>query len=202
MINLGVLISGSGTNMCAIQEAILAKKLDAKITLVVASRPQAKGLVRAQEYGLPTLSMSKELYENPIVADEVIATELELAGVDYVVMAGYMRKVYAPILQTFPNRVLNIHPALLPSFTGAHAIEDAYKKGVKVTGVTVHFANEIYDAGPIIAQSPVVISEGMTLEELEAKIHGVEHVLYPQVLQKLSENKVEITDSGVVKVYD
>lgn len=102
--------------------------------------------------GIQTLTLSKDVYADPIAADEIIAHELLERGCEYVVMAGYMRMVHTPLLAAFPNRVVNLHPALLPSFTGAHAIDDAFARGVKVTGVTVHFANEIYDNGPIIAQ--------------------------------------------------
>ena len=109
--------------------------------LVVASRPSAFGLKRAEAAGIQTLSLSKEVYADPIAADEVIAHELIAAGAEYVVMAGYMRKVHAPRLATFPNRVVNLHPALLPSVQGAHGIQDAYDRGVKVTGVTVHFGS-------------------------------------------------------------
>ncbi len=154
-IKLGVLISGSGTNLQALIDAIAAGKLDATIELVVSSRPSAYGLKRAEAAGIQTLTLSKEIYADPMVADEVIATELRRAGVDYVLMAGYMRMVHDPILASFPNRVVNIHPALLPSFKGAHAIQDAFDYGVKVTGVTVHFANRRWRrAGPSTSSRP------------------------------------------------
>lgn len=191
-IKLGVLLSGSGTNLQAIIDAIQAGKLDATIELVVSSRPSAYGLKRAEAAGLQTLTLSKETYEDSFVADMVIATELKRYNVDYVVMAGYMRKVGAPILESFPNRVLNLHPALLPSFRGAHAIQDAYEYGVKVTGVTVHLANADYDCGPIIAQRPVVVEEGWTVDRLEEAIHQVEHQLYPEVLQLFAQDRVHV----------
>jgi len=127
----------------------------------------------------------------------VIATELKRYNVDYVVMAGYMRKVGVPILNTFLNRVLNLHPALLPSFRGAHAIQDAYEYGVKVTGVTVHLANADYDRGPIIAQRPVVVEEGWTVDQLEEAIHQVEHHLYPEVLQLFAQDRVHVEGQKV-----
>ena len=111
-----------------------------------------------------------------------------------------MRKLTPVVLDAFPDRVLNLHPALLPSFKGAHAIADAYAAGVKVTGVTVHFANEDYDKGPIVAQEPVRVEEGMTLDELEARIHAVEHGLYPRVLRALAEGRVKIDDDRRVSV--
>lgn len=199
-IKLGVLISGSGTNLQAIIDRIAAGTLDASIELVVSSRPSAFGLKRAEKAGIQTLTLSKEVYADPIVADEVIATELKRHGVEYVVMAGYMRMVHAPILATFPNRVINLHPALLPSFPGAHAIQDAYGRGVKVTGVTVHFANQDYDAGPIIAQRALPIEEGWTADELEAHIHDIEHVLYPDTLQLIAEGRVHVGSDGRVRI--
>lgn len=197
-IKLGVLISGSGTNLQAIIDRIAAGTLDASIELVVSSRPSAYGLKRAEAAGLQTLTLSKEIYSDPMVADEVIATELKSRGVDYVIMAGYMRMVHAPILASYPNRVVNLHPALLPSFKGAHAIQDAYDYGVKVTGVTVHFADDKYDCGPIIAQRPVVVEEGWTVDELEAHIHEVEHELYPDVIQLLAQGRVHVEGRKVV----
>lgn len=199
-IKLGVLISGSGTNLQALIDAIAAGKLDASIELAVSSRPSAYGLKRAEAAGIQTLTLSKEIYADPIVADEVIATELRRAGVDYVLMAGYMRMVHDPILASFPNRVVNIHPALLPSFKGAHAIQDAFDYGVKVTGVTVHFANSDYDCGPIIAQRPVEVEEGWTVDQLEVRIHEVEHQIYPHVAQLLAEGRVHVREDGHVVI--
>ncbi|RHD74216.1 phosphoribosylglycinamide formyltransferase [Olsenella sp. AM30-3LB] len=199
-IKLGVLISGSGTNLQALIDAIAAGKLDASIELVVSSRPSAYGLKRAEAAGIQTLTLSKEIYADPMVADEVIATELRRAGVDYVLMAGYMRMVHDPILASFPNRVVNIHPALLPSFKGAHAIQDAFDYGVKVTGVSVHFANSDYDCGPIIAQRPVEVEEGWTVDQLEARIHEVEHQIYPHVAQLLAEGRVHVRKDGHVVI--
>ena len=197
-IKLGVLVSGSGTNLQAIIDRIAAGTLDATVELVVSSRPSAFGLKRAEAAGIQTLTISKELYADPLTADEIIAAELKRHGVDYVIMAGYMRMVHAPILETFKNRVVNLHPALLPSFKGAHAIQDAFDYGVKVTGVTVHFADDSYDCGPIIAQRPVAVEEGWTVEQLEAHIHEVEHQLYPDTIQLLAEGRVHVDGRKVV----
>ena len=199
-VKIAVLISGSGTNLQAIIDRIADGSLNAEIALVVSSRPSAAGLKRAEAAGIQTLTLSKDIYADPYTADEVIATELFRAGVEFVVMAGYMRMVHSPLLASFPNRVINLHPALLPSFQGAHGIEDAYRRGAKVTGVTVHIANEVYDQGPIIAQEPVRIEEGMGLEELEASIHAVEHGLYPQVVQLLADGRVHVEDDLTVTI--
>ena len=200
MIKLGVLISGSGTNLQAIIDRIAEGTLDASIELVVSSRPSAYGLKRAEAAGLQTMTLSKEIYADPLLADEIIATELKMHGVEYVIMAGYMRMVHEPLLAAYPNRVVNLHPALLPSFKGAHAIQDAYDYGVKVTGVTVHFADDRYDCGPIIAQQALVVEEGWTVDELEEHIHAIEHVLYPDTIQLLAEGRVHVRENGTVEV--
>ena len=122
----------------------------------------------------------------------MIAEALAQAGAEYVMMAGYMRKVTPVMLGAFPDRVVNLHPALLPAFKGAHAIQEAFDAGVKVTGVTVHFANEDYDRGPIIAQRAVEVLDDDSLDDLEARIHAAEHELYPQVLRALAEGRVSV----------
>ena len=199
-IKLGVLISGSGTNLQALIDRIADGSLDATIELVVSSRASAYGLKRAEAAGIQTLTLSKELYTDPLVADQVIAAALKQVDVDYVIMAGYMRMVHAPILEAYPNRVVNLHPALLPSFKGAHAIDDAYNYGVKVTGITVHFADDKYDCGPIIAQRALAVEEGWSLDELETHIHELEHKLYPEVVQMLAEGRVRVRDNGTVEI--
>lgn len=197
-IRLGVLISGSGTNLQAIIDRIAAGTLDAEVAIVISSRPSAYGLKRAEAAGIQTMSLSKEVYADPITADEVIASTLVREKVDYVIMAGYMRMVHAPILRTFQNRVVNLHPALLPSFKGAHAIQDAFDYGVKVTGVTVHFADDRYDCGPIIAQRALPVQEDWDVDTLEAHIHEIEHELYPDTIQMLAEGRVHVEGNKVV----
>lgn len=199
-LKIGVLISGSGTNLQALIDQIAAGALNAQIVLVVSSRPKAAGLKRAAAAGIQTLALSKELYADPWDADEVIATELKRAGAEYIIMAGYMRKVHAPLLELWPDRVVNIHPALLPSFQGAHGIDDAYARGVKITGVTVHFANAVYDQGPIIAQEAVRVEEGWSVDDLEAAIHAVEHRLYPHVVQLLADGRVHVRENRTVAI--
>ena len=199
-LKIGVLISGSGSNLQAIIDRIDQGTLDAEIVLVISSRPDAFGLTRAEKAGIPTLALNREVYQDAPAANKRIADALKEAGAEYVIMAGYMRKLTPVVLDAFPDRVLNLHPALLPSFKGAHAIQDAFAAGVKVTGVTVHFANEDYDKGPIVAQEPVRIEEGMTLDELEAAIHAVEHVLYPRVLRQLAEGSIAVGADRKVRI--
>lgn len=198
-LKIGVLLSGSGTNLQAIIDAA-AEGLPVDIALVVSSRPDAYGIERARAAGIPTLVMNREKYADVLAADAQIVEALRKAGAEYVVMAGYMRKVTSVMLDAFPNRVLNLHPALLPSFKGAHAIADAFNAGVKVTGVTVHFANADYDKGPIVAQRAIAVAENDTLDTLEAKIHDVEHVLYPEVIGLIAEGRVAV-DSSTNKVH-
>ena len=196
-LKIGVLISGSGTNLQALIDRIADGSLNAQIALVVSSRPGVAGIERARAAGLPLLVMEKSEYADPLAADKKIAAALTEAGCEYVIMAGYMRMVREPLLKAFPNRIVNLHPALLPSFKGAHAIQDAYDYGVKVTGVTVHFADDKYDCGPIIAQRPIAVEEGWTVDELEARIHEVEHELYPEVVGLLAAGRVHVTGNHV-----
>ena len=200
-LKIGVLLSGSGTNLQAIIDGIAAGELPVEIVQVVSSRPDAYGIQRAQKAGLPVLVMDRAAYADPEAADARIAAALKEAGAEYVAMAGYMRKVTPVLLDAYPNRILNLHPALLPSFKGAHAIQEAFDAGVKVTGVTVHFANEDYDRGPIIAQRAVEVREDDSVDTLEARIHEVEHELYPQVLRLVAEGKVRVDEAtGKVRV--
>lgn len=198
-LKIGVLLSGSGTNLQAIIDQIDAG-LPVEIVKVISSRPDAYGIERAKAAGIPVRAFNRDIYADRAAADQLIADELQAAGAEYVVMAGYMRMVTPVMLNAFPDRVVNLHPALLPSFKGAHGISDAFDAGVKVTGVTVHFANEEYDKGPIIAQEPVVIAEDDTLDTLEAKIHAVEHELYPRVLRLLAERRVTVTEDRKVRI--
>ena len=199
-LKIGVLLSGSGTNLQAIIDEVRDAALPVDIVKVVSSRPDAYGIERAKQAGIPVVVLNRQIYADPQAADQMIVDELRAAGAEYVAMAGYMRKLTPVVLDAFPDRVLNLHPALLPSFKGAHAIQDAFDAGVKVTGVTVHFANEDYDKGPIVAQEPVRIEEGMTLDELEAAIHAVEHVLYPRVLRQLAEGRIAVDTDRKVRI--
>lgn len=198
-LTIGVLLSGSGTNLQAIIDAV-RDGLPVNVACVVSSRPDAYGIERAKAAGIPTVVLNRDVYADPLAADARIVDELRSAGAEYVVMAGYMRKVTPVMLDAFPDRVLNLHPALLPAFKGAHAIQDAYDAGVKVTGVTVHFANEDYDKGPIVAQRAVEVREGDALEDLEARIHEVEHVIYPEVLRQIAEGRVTVGEDRKVHI--
>ena len=200
-LKIGILLSGSGTNFQAIADAA-SQGLPVEIAHVVSSRTDAYGIERAKALGLPVLVLNREVYADPNAADQMIVDTLKASGVEYVVMAGYMRMVTSVLLDAFPNRILNLHPALLPSFKGAHAIQDAFDAGVKVTGVTVHFANEEYDKGPIIAQRAVIVRENDTVESLEERIHDVEHEIYPQVLGWIADGRLEVLKNGKVRIHE
>jgi len=189
---LGVLISGSGTNLQAIMDAIETGTLDAKVAVVISNRQEAYGLERARNASIPAIwidgaACSTASEYNTRIMDALLAHE-----VDFVVMAGYMKLLGVEVLNAFENRIVNIHPSLLPAFAGATGIKDAFEYGVKLTGVTVHFANERFDEGPIIAQKVVELLPQDTFESLEARIHEVEHRLYPEVLQWLAQGRVVI----------
>ena len=192
-MKIAVLISGTGTNMVAIINAINAGELDASIEYVVSSNSHAKGIAKAQEAGIDTVVFEPADYADPEAVERKMVELFEARDVEYVVMAGYMRKVTPVLLDAYPNRVVNLHPALLPKHRGAHAIQDAYDAGDDVTGITIHFANEEYDKGPIIFQHEVPIDHDEPADTLEAHIHEAEHTYYPKVLQLIAQGKVHVT---------
>ena len=196
-MRIGVLISGSGTNLQAIIDASESGALNADVVVVISNHEGARGLVRAKDHGIDAVHIDRGSYASIREYNAAIRDILRDHVVDVVAMAGYMRLLGKEVLDFFPNRVINIHPALLPNFAGASGIHDAFDYGVKVTGVTVHFANENFDEGPIIAQEPVIIAEDDTVETLEAKIHEVEHRLFPKVLQSMAEGRIEIVGRKV-----
>jgi phosphoribosylglycinamide formyltransferase-1 len=160
--------------------------------VVISNKADAYGLERARSAGIPDVHIDQRDHADRIAYNSAIRDELLSRGVEYVIMAGYMKLLGKEVLDAFPMRVLNLHPALLPSFRGAHGIAEAFDYGVKVTGVTVHFADEEFDRGPILAQMPVRIEESDTLETLEAKIHAIEHVLFPEAIGLVAEGRVVI----------
>jgi phosphoribosylglycinamide formyltransferase-1 len=173
---IGVLVSGNGTNL----QALLDDGLP--ISAVAANRKDAYALVRARETGVPTATFSLDCHESREERDLVMATWLEEHGVELVVLAGYMHLLTEPFLRRFPERIVNVHPSLLPAFPGAHAIRDAMAAGADPTGVTVHYVDEGLDTGPVLAQQPVPLEPRATLEE---RIHAVEHTLLPRVVREL-----------------
>ncbi len=189
---VGVLISGRGTNLQAIIDAIASGQLEARIAVVVSNRPDAPGLARAQAAGIETLVIdhrdtarfpTREAYDREVVR------ELKTRGVELVCLAGFMRLLSPEFIRAYPNRILNIHPSLLPAFPGLHAQRRAWEHGVKVSGATVHLVTEELDAGPIIVQEPVPVHDDDTPETLEARILTVEHRLYPEAIRIVLEGR-------------
>ena len=199
-LHLGVLGSGAGSNMQSIVDAVAAGTLDAEIRLVLADVPEAKILDRARRHGIPCAYLDcapwKTKLEGP--AEDRCIELLKGAGVDTVVLAGFMRIVKPKLLAAFPNRVLNIHPALLPAFPGVAAWKQALDYGAKVAGVTVHFVDAGTDTGPIIVQRAVPVLDGDTPETLHARIQVEEHKAYPEALRLLAAGRLRVDGRRVV----
>lgn len=189
-MNIAVFASGRGTNFSAIARAIKKGKLTAHLALLVCDTPQAPVIAKAKRAGVEVALVERKDFPTKEDFENKIVQHLEVARVELVCLAGFMRMLSPSFVGRYKNKIINIHPALLPSFKGSGAIKDAFEYGAKVTGVTVHFVDEEMDHGPIIAQAPVKIEEADTLETLEAKIHTVEHKLYPLAIQLIVEGKV------------
>jgi len=182
---LGVLISGRGSNLQALIDAIADRTLDATIALVISNRADAPGLVRARDAGIETRLLPARNFANRDDYDRAIAAELLARDVDLVCLAGFMRLVGAPLLEAFPNRILNIHPSLLPAFPGLNAQKQALDHGVRLTGATVHLVTSELDGGPIVAQAAVPVLDDDTVESLSARILVEEHRIYPEAIRIL-----------------
>lgn len=189
---LGVLVSGSGTNLQAILDAVAAGRLRAKIGVVVSNVATAKALDRARAAGVATAVVDHKAYPSREAFDAAVVETLRAHGVACVVLAGFMRLVTPVLLGAFENRVVNIHPALLPAFPGVHAQAQALAYGVRVTGCTVHFVDTGVDTGPIIAQSTVPVLDDDTEDSLRERLLAKEHELLPAVLQWIAEGRVEV----------
>ena len=185
---LAVFASGSGSNYEAIVEACRDGRIDAEVVVLVCDKPGAKVLERAKRYGTESFAFTPKEYESREAYESVIADMLDERGVDFVCLAGYMRIVGKVLLERYAQRIVNIHPSLLPSFKGAHAIQDAVDYGVKLFGVTTHFVDETLDGGRIIDQAGIVY-EGNDIEELTNLIHNIEHKLYVKTINKLINKK-------------
>lgn len=192
MIKLGVLVSGSGTNLQAILDAIAAGTLDARIEVVLSNVAGAKALERAARAGVETVVIGHRDFADRETFDAAVVEELRRRGVEYVVLAGFMRVLSRVLLDAFPMRVVNIHPALLPSFPGTHAQAQALAYGVRVTGCTVHFVDAGTDTGPIVAQAAVPVFPGDDEDALRARILQKEHLLLPMVLQWIAEGRLTV----------
>jgi phosphoribosylglycinamide formyltransferase-1 len=182
---MAVLISGRGSNLQAIIDATATGRLDAGIAVVVSNRADAAGLTRARDAGIEALCVPAREYPDRDAYDRAIVERLRARDVDLVCLAGFMRLVGRPLLEAFPNRILNIHPSLLPAFPGLDAQRQALEHGVLITGATVHLVTDDLDAGPIVLQAAVPVLDDDTVETLTARILAEEHRLYPEAIRLL-----------------
>ncbi|HSM44238.1 MAG TPA: phosphoribosylglycinamide formyltransferase [Acidimicrobiia bacterium] len=186
---MAVLASGSGTNL---QALIDTSSVRSHLTLVVSDNPEAAALERARSAGIATAVVRWDDHLDRDRFSSALADVVEESGAKGVVLAGFMRILTSSFIDRFPQRVLNVHPSLLPAFPGAHAVENALEHGVRLTGVTVHFVDEKVDHGPIVAQVPVAVEEGDTVESLHARIQAEEHRIYPEVVQALVTGRLSV----------
>jgi phosphoribosylglycinamide formyltransferase-1 len=195
---LGVLISGRGTNLQAILDAIREGKLDARVGVVISNKANAQGLERAKESGAPTAVIDHKAFGSREAFDRRVLEELNKHEVDVVCLAGFMRLLSPVLVRGFPNRILNIHPALLPSFPGLHGQRQALEYGVKISGATVHIVDEELDHGPILLQAAVPVVGSDTEESLSARILEQEHRLYPEAIGMLLDGKFRFEDRRAI----
>ena len=184
---LGVLASGSGSNLEAIANAIAKGQLQAQIAVVIYNESDAFAKQRAEKFGIPAILVNHRDYKSRKDLDRSIIELLNQHNVDLVIMAGWMRIVTQVLIDAFPERILNIHPSLLPSFKGIHAIEQAFTYGVKITGCTVHLLSLEVDSGKILKQAAVPVLANDTLEDLQKRIQVQEHIIYPLAIAEYSQ---------------
>jgi phosphoribosylglycinamide formyltransferase-1 len=195
---LGILISGRGSNMLAIADAIASGRLDAEIAVVIANRTEAEGIAVARERGLNTVILPSKGLDR-VIYDRQLIVELQQNKVDLICLAGFMRLLSGHFLRTFAGRVLNIHPSLLPAFPGLDAQHQALEHGAKISGCTVHFANEGLDSGPIIQQASVAVLDHDTAESLSARILTEEHRIYSEAIALVLSGRYRIEGRRVVR---
>jgi phosphoribosylglycinamide formyltransferase-1 len=196
-LKVGILISGRGSNMAALIRAAQAADYPAEIAVVVSNVPDATGLKTARADGIPTAALSHKTYSDRESFDRAVSAELEKHGVQLVVLAGFLR-IFSPWFpERWKDRLINIHPSLLPSFKGLHVQQQAIDAGARISGCTVHYVTPELDAGPIIAQAAVPVLQGDTADKLAARILRQEHHLYSLVVSWLAEGRVSVTDGRV-----
>ena len=192
LLKLGILISGNGSNLQSIIDHIEKGSLKATIKIVISNNPDAYGITRAKKNGIPVVVLKNGDLKNKEDFDLELIRILKNNSVDLVILAGFMRILTSTFLKAFPQKIMNIHPALLPSFPGIHGQKQALEYGVKLSGCTVHFVDEGVDTGPIIMQKAVLVFDDDTEETLAARILKEEHRIYPQAIQFFAEGKIEI----------
>ncbi len=196
-LKLAVLASGNGSNAQAMLDLAAKGVLDADIRLVLCNRPGAGVLDRAARAGIPSLCLDHTSFPSREVFDQAMIAAIRDAGADTVALAGFMRLLTPGFIRAFPQRILNIHPALLPAFPGTHGIEDALAWGVTLAGCTVHFVDEIMDHGEVIIQAAVPVRTDEPEEVFRNRIHALEHRIYPQALQWLAKGRLSVHERRV-----
>jgi len=192
-MNFAVFASGKGTNLQAIIGAVKKGKIKANLSLVISDNSGAYALKRAKKAGVKAVIINPKDFFGKQSFDEALIVCLQKEKIDFIVLAGYMRILSPFFVRRFRRKILNIHPAILPAFIGAHAIKDVFDYGAKVAGVTVHFADEKVDHGPIILQEAVTIGPHDTLATLEEKIHNIEHKIYPKAIDLFARGRVKVS---------
>jgi len=198
---IGVLASGSGTNLQSIIDAVEAGRVPAEIRVVLCNRPGARALGRAKAHGVPCELVDHKTFPSRELFDERVVAVLQERGVELVCLAGFDRLVSPPFVAAFPNRILNIHPALLPSFPGLHGQRQALEYGVRIAGCTVHFVDQKTDHGPIVIQAAVAVLDDDTTESLTARILAEEHRIYPEAIRLYAEGRLRI-EGRHVRIVD
>lgn len=197
MLKVGVLASGRGSNFQSILDAIASGVLKAEVVLLITDNPGAYAIERARQRGIGHLVLRPRDFGSRDHYYNIVAKELQQRMVDLVVLAGFMRVVGKPLIDAYPNKIMNIHPALLPSFPGLHGQQQAHEYGVKISGCTVHFVDEGMDTGPIIIQAAVPVMDGDTADSLSERILACEHRIYPEAIRLYSEGRLDVVGRRV-----
>jgi phosphoribosylglycinamide formyltransferase 1 len=196
-LRLGVLASGSGSNLQAIMDNCESRKIDAQVVVVISDKEEAFALQRARNKEIPAYHLNPKGFAQKTEYEEELVKILQEHQIDLVILAGYMRLVGKRLLESYPQRIINIHPALLPAFPGTHGQKDAFEYGVKFSGCTVHFVDEGMDTGPIIKQAVVPVLEDDTVDDLSARILKEEHRIFSEAIQLYAQGKLEINGRKV-----
>ena len=191
-LNIAILASGSGSNAQAMIDKAAAGVLDVNICCIVCNRPGAGVIERARKAGVTCVVLDHKEFADRESFDLAVVQTLQDHGAQLIVLAGYMRMLSTAFLEAFSGRVINIHPALLPSFPGVHGGSDACEYGVKISGCTVHFVEEKMDSGPVIIQAAVPVNPGEEVDDLMQRIHAMEHRIYPQAIQWFAQNRINV----------
>jgi len=196
-MKFAIFVSGNGSNLQAIIDAVKSGDIKAELALVFSDRRKAYALKRATTAGIKTLCLVRKDYATPQSYERDIVISLKEEGIDFIVFAGFMKVLSSFFVKTYPNKILNVHPSLLPAFKGARGIKDTFTYGTKVAGVTIHFVDDMMDHGPIILQQAFRVNKKETLKSLETRIQRVEHQIFPKAIALFADDRLKITGRKV-----